>query len=51
MEVGGVADNEYNKFYQSFRKQIASIDTPLDMLQEARDNYYVTAKHLLELAN
>lgn len=27
------------------------IDTQLAMLQDAEDNYYITAKYLLELAN
>ncbi len=48
---GRITDNEYDKFYQSFREQIADIDTRLSMLQEADDNYYITAKYLLELAN
>ena len=48
---GRITDSEYDKFYQSFREQIANIDTRLGMLQEAEDNYYITAKYLLELAN
>lgn len=46
-----ITDAEYDRFYQSFREQIANIDTRLGMLQEAEDNYYITAKYLLELAN
>ena len=50
--IGGwITDAEYDRFYQSFREQIADIDTRLGMLQEAEDNYYITAKYLLELAN
>jgi site-specific DNA recombinase len=48
---GRITDDEYDKFYQSFREQVAGIDTRLGMLQEAEDNYYITAKYLLELAN
>jgi len=48
---GRITDDEYDKFYQSFREQIADIDTRLGMLQEAEDNYYITARYLLELAN
>ena len=48
---GRITDDEYDKFYQSFREQLAEIDTRLGMLQEAEDNYYITAKYLLELAN
>lgn len=35
----------------SFRDKVAEIDARLCILQEAEDNYYVTAKYLLELAN
>ena len=48
---GRITDDEYDKFYQSFREQIADIDTRLAMLQEAEDNYYITAKCLLDLSN
>jgi len=48
---GRITDNEYDKFYQSFRDKVAEIDTRLAMLQEADDNYYITARYLLELAN
>lgn len=48
---GRITNDEYDKFYQSFREQIADLDTRLGMLQEAEDNYYITAKYLLELAN
>lgn len=48
---GRITDDEYDKFYQSFREQIADLDTRLAMLQEAEDNYYITAKYLLDLAN
>ncbi len=48
---GRITDNEYDKFHQSFRDKVAEIDTRLAMLQEADDNYYITARYLLELAN
>lgn len=48
---GRITDDEYDKFYQSFREKVAEIDTQLSMLQEAEDNYYLSAKYLLELAN
>lgn len=46
-----ITDDEYDKFYQSFREQLSDIDTRLALLQEAEDNYYITAKYLLDLAN
>ena len=48
---GRITDDEYDRLYQSFREKVADIDTRLGMLQEAEDNYYITAKYLLELAN
>lgn len=48
---GRITDDEYDKFYQSFREHIAEIDTRMGILQEAEDNYYITVKYLLELAN
>jgi len=46
---GRITDNDYDKFYQSFREKLADIDTRLGMLQDAEDNYYITAKYLLDL--
>lgn len=34
-----------------FREKVNEGDTSLSMLQDAEDNYYITAKYLLELAN
>ena len=48
---GCITDNEYDKYYQSFRDKIADIDTRLSILQEAEDNYFITANYLLELSN
>jgi len=48
---GRITDDEYDKFYQQFREKVTEIDTQLSMLQEAEDNYYLSAKYLLELAN
>lgn len=48
---GCITDDEYDKYQQSFRASIAEIDTRIAMLQEADDNYYITANYLLELSN
>lgn len=48
---GRITDNEYDKYYQSFREKISGIDTRLAILQEAEDNYYITAKYVLEVAS
>lgn len=48
---GRITDDEYDSYYQSFREKLNEVDTSLAMLQEAEDNYYLTAAYLLELAN
>ncbi|MDQ3098268.1 MAG: recombinase family protein [bacterium] len=48
---GRITDDEYDKYWQQFRDQIAETDTKISMLQEAEDNYYITSKYILELAN
>ncbi len=47
---GRITDDMYDRYYQTFRDKIAEIDTRLAILQEAEDNYYITANYLLELA-
>ncbi len=49
-DIRRITDEGYDKFYQSLRDKITEIDTRLSMLQEAEDNYYITAKYLLELS-
>lgn len=48
---GEIDDEKYNRFYTSLRSQMDEITTRLGRLQEAEDNYYVTAKYILELSN
>lgn len=48
---GRIADSDYDRFYQTLRDQITDVNVRLDQLQEAEDNYYITAKYVLELAN
>lgn len=48
---GRITDDKYDQFFQSFHEQQAEINTRRSMLQEAEDNYYITAKYLLELSN
>lgn len=42
--------SEYDKYYVSFQDKLAEIQARQTMLQEAEDNYYMTATYLLELA-
>lgn len=48
---GRITDDKYDQFFQSFHEQQADIASRRAMLQEAQDNYYISAKYLLELAN
>jgi site-specific DNA recombinase len=45
-----ITDDDYDRYYQSFRDKIAEIDARLALLQEAEDNYYLTVKYLLDVA-
>lgn len=48
---GCITVDEYDRLYKDFRQKIASIEYKITNLQQAEDNYYLTAKYLLELAN
>ncbi len=48
---GRITDDTYDKYYQTLRDKLSDLDTRLSLLQEAEDNYYITAKYLLELVN
>ncbi len=47
---GKIGDEQYDKFYESFHTQRDDINIRLAHLQEAEDNYYITAKYVLELS-
>ena len=46
---GKIDDERYDKFYESFTSKKDDISLRLNQLQEAEDNYYITAKYILEL--
>ncbi|HEX6977111.1 MAG TPA: recombinase family protein [Patescibacteria group bacterium] len=48
---GRITVNEYDKYHTEFRNKINEIDSKLANLQKAEDDYYLSAKYLLELAN
>lgn len=48
---GSITESNYDKFYTSLRDQLTDISMQLRNLQEAEDNYYITSKHILDLAN
>ena len=48
---GRITEDGYDKYFQSFQEEKAEITTRLSILQEAEDNYYISAKYLMELVN
>jgi site-specific DNA recombinase len=48
---GRITEDEYDRFYQSFRDQLAEITVKIEQLQDADANYHITAKYLLDLAS
>ncbi len=48
---GRITESEYDKFYTSLYDEVAQIKSQLDKLDEAQDNYYITAKYVLDLVN
>ncbi len=48
---GRITESEYEKFYISFYDEAAEIKSQLDKLGEAQDNYFITAKYVLDLVN
>jgi site-specific DNA recombinase len=46
---GSITESDYDKFYTQLREQLDDISTRLEKLQQAEDNYYITAKYILEL--
>jgi site-specific DNA recombinase len=45
-----ITESEYDRFYISLRDKISELNTQLNKLQEAEDNYYITAKYILDLS-
>lgn len=48
---GRITESNYDRFYQQFYDQARDVNTQLEKLHEAQDNYYTTAKYILKLAN
>jgi site-specific DNA recombinase len=47
---GRITNDDYDRFDQDFRDKLAEMDTKLSMLQDADDQYFVSAKYILELS-
>lgn len=48
---GRITDDHYDRFYENFKDEANDISIRLNQLQEAKNNYYITAKYLLNLTN
>ncbi len=48
---GRITEDGYDKFFQSFNEKKVELETRLALLNEAEDNFYITAKYLLDIAN
>ena len=48
---GRITESAYDRFYTSLRDQVTEIKIQLEGLQAAEDNYYITAKYVLDLSS
>lgn len=46
----GITESIYTKFFTHLKEEEAQVDTKLSALQNAQDNYYITANYILELS-
>ena len=45
-----ITESDYDRFYISLRDKLTDLNIQMNKLQEAEDNYYVTAKYVLDLS-
>jgi len=45
-----ITESDYDRFYTSLREKLNMITLQLSKLQDAEDNYYITAKYILDLS-
>ena len=45
-----ITESDYDRFYVSLRDKLTDLNTQLSTLQDAEDNYYITAKYVLDLS-
>jgi len=48
---GRITESEYDRYYESFKRQGVEVADRLERLQDAEDNYYITAKQIFKLVN
>ncbi len=46
-----ITESDYDRYYEKLCNEITQLDSQLSILQETDDNYFITIKYLLELAN
>ncbi len=46
---GSITENDYSKFFEKFKDEQTDLNFRLTQLQEAENNYYITAKCVLDL--
>ena len=47
---GRITDNQYDKFYQSFKEQLDNVNSKLTELESADETYFMTTKKVLQLS-
>lgn len=48
---GKINEDDYERFYQKFCDQMNDVNVKLANLQTAQNNYYITARYVLDLSN
>ena len=48
---GRINEEQYDRYYENLRNDLEDVIAKLNKLQGAEDNYYLTAKYILDLAN
>lgn len=48
---GRITESEYDRFYKSLREKATELTVRLEQLQEAEENYFITAKCVLKVVN
>lgn len=47
---GRITESDYDRFFNNFQQELTQINSSMQRLQEAENNYYVTTKYLIEFA-
>lgn len=47
---GRIIDNQYDKFYQSFKEQLDTVNSKFTDLESAHETYFMTTQKVLQLS-